>query len=137
MISIAGIGGRYLGRGWQSAESTYELKTPIDRTSLGDGLEILIDNEEIGICMLGDRQLRAIYMLNHLEYDNRSLVEEYERDLAAGLQPDLPVGLFPDNDPTAEPENRWRSHGHLLFQNWINEIYQTTPFALEEIGRHN
>src|SRR5690606_17314291 len=35
MISIAGIGGRYLGRGWQSAESTYELKTPIDRTSLG------------------------------------------------------------------------------------------------------
>ena len=109
----------------------------IERASLDGDLEVLIDNEEIGICMLGDRRLRAIYMLNHLEYDNRSLVEEYERDLAAGLQPELPIGLFPDDDPTAEPENRWRSHGHLLFQNWINEIYQTTPFALEEIGRHN
>ncbi len=35
MISIAGIGGRYLSRGWRTAESTYELKTPIDRSSLG------------------------------------------------------------------------------------------------------
>jgi homoserine O-succinyltransferase len=107
----------------------------IDRASLDDDLEVLIDNDEIGICMLGDRRLRALYMLNHLEYDNRSLVEEYERDRKAGLDPTLPIDLFPDNDPTAEPENRWRSHGHLLFQNWINEIYQTTPFDLEEIGR--
>ena len=106
----------------------------IDRSSLDDDLEVLIDNEEIGICMLGDRRLRALYMLNHLEYDNRSLVEEYERDRKAGLEPTLPIDLFPNNDPTAEPENRWRSHGHLLFQNWINEIYQTTPFELEQIG---
>jgi homoserine O-succinyltransferase len=106
----------------------------IDRASLDDDLEVLIDNEEIGICMLGDRRLRALYMLNHLEYDNRSLVEEYERDRKAGLDPTLPIDLFPNNDPTAEPENRWRSHGHLLFQNWINEIYQTTPFELEQIG---
>src|SRR5690606_10288840 len=35
MISIGGIGGRYLGKGWQSAEATYELSSPIDRTSLG------------------------------------------------------------------------------------------------------
>jgi homoserine O-succinyltransferase len=106
----------------------------IDRSSLNADLEVLIDNEEIGICMLGDRRLRALYMLNHLEYDNHSLVEEYERDRQAGLDPTLPIDLFPNNDPTAEPENRWRSHGHLLFQNWINEIYQTTPFDLEEIG---
>jgi homoserine O-succinyltransferase len=106
----------------------------IDRASLDEDLEVLIDNEEIGICMLGDRRLRALYMLNHLEYDNRSLVEEFERDHKAGLEPTLPIDLFPNNDPTAEPENRWRSHGHLLFQNWINEIYQTTPFELEEIG---
>lgn len=106
----------------------------IDRASLGDDLEILIDNEEIGVCMLGDRRLRAIYMLNHLEYDNRSLADEYERDLKAGLDTAPPVNLYPDNDPTREPENRWRSHGHLLFQNWINEIYQTTPYDLDEVG---
>ncbi|RYE59763.1 MAG: homoserine O-succinyltransferase [Hyphomicrobiales bacterium] len=106
----------------------------IDRTTLGDNLEILIDNDEIGICMLDDRQNRALYMLNHLEYDNRSLADEYERDVKAGLNPEQPVNLFPNRDVTAEPENRWRSHAHLLFQNWINEIYQTTPFRLEDIG---
>jgi homoserine O-succinyltransferase/O-acetyltransferase len=33
------------------------------------------------------------------------------------------------------PLNRWRSHGHLLYGNWINEIYQSTPFDLAQIGR--
>ena len=36
--------------------------------------------------------------------------------------------------PERPPENRWRSHAHLLFGNWINEIYQTTPFDLSKIG---
>ena len=106
----------------------------VDRGTLGDNLEILIDNDEIGICMLGDKQNRALYMLNHLEYDNRSLADEYERDVKAGLDTPQPVNLFPGGDVTAEPENRWRSHAHLLFQNWINEIYQTTPFRLEDFG---
>ena len=107
----------------------------IDRASLGDNLEILIDNQEIGLCMLGDRNERAVYFLNHLEYDNRSLADEYERDVKAGLDTAPPVNLFPNGDTSAEPENRWRSHAHLLFQNWINEIYQTTPFELEKIGQ--
>ncbi len=107
----------------------------IDRTTLGSNLEILIDNQDIGLCMLGDRNERAVYFLNHLEYDNRSLADEYERDIKAGLDTAPPVNLFPNGDTSAEPENRWRSHAHLLFQNWINEIYQTTPFELEKIGQ--
>lgn len=106
----------------------------IDRTSLGNNLEVLIDNEEIGVCMLEDKVRPALYMLNHLEYDNRSLADEYERDVKAGLDTAPPVNLFPNGDTTVEPENRWRSHAHLLFQNWINEIYQSTPYELEKIG---
>jgi homoserine O-succinyltransferase len=106
----------------------------IDRTSLGEGLTVLIDSAEIGVCMLDDPGHRAVHMLNHLEYDNRSLADEYERDRKAGLDPAPPVNLFPNGDTSAEPENRWRSHAHLLFQNWINEIYQTTPFDLERVG---
>jgi len=106
----------------------------IDRDSLGDDLEILIDNEEIGLCMLRDKARPALYMLNHLEYDNRSLADEYDRDVKAGLNPEMPTNLFPGGDPTVEPENRWRSHAHLLFQNWINEIYQTTPYDPAQIG---
>ncbi|MBL8596045.1 MAG: homoserine O-succinyltransferase [Devosia sp.] len=106
----------------------------IDRTSLGENLEVLIDNDDIGVCMLEDKARPALYMLNHLEYDNRSLADEYERDVKAGLDTAPPVNLFPNGDTTVEPENRWRSHAHLLFQNWINEIYQTTPYELEKIG---
>jgi homoserine O-succinyltransferase len=104
------------------------------RDSLGKGLEILIDNEDIGVCMLDDPGHRAVHMLNHLEYDNRSLADEYDRDLKAGLNPLPPTNLFPNGDTSIEPENRWRSHGHLLFQNWLNEIYQTTPFDLGKVG---
>ena len=46
----------------------------------------------------------------------------------------MPINYFPDNDPARAPENRWRSHGQLLYGNWINEIYQTTPFDTEDIG---
>jgi homoserine O-succinyltransferase len=107
----------------------------IDRVSLGPDLEILIDNAEIGVCFIGDAKHRAVHMLNHLEYDNRSLADEYFRDIKAGLDIAPPRNLFPNNDPTQEPENRWRSHAHLLFQNWINELYQTTPYDLAEIGK--
>lgn len=106
----------------------------IDRQSLGPDLEILIDNAEIGVCCIDDPKHRAVHMLNHLEYDHRSLADEYERDVKAGLNPAQPVNLFPNGDPAIEPENRWRSHAHLLFQNWINEIYQTTPFDMGRIG---
>jgi homoserine O-succinyltransferase len=46
----------------------------------------------------------------------------------------MPHNYFPHNDPSIPPQNRWRSHAHLLFGNWINEIYQTTPYNLEDIG---
>ncbi len=106
----------------------------IARDSLGKDLTILIDNAEIGVCLLDDPKHRAVHMLNHFEYDNRSLADEYERDVKAGLDTAPPVNLFPNGDTSVEPENRWRSHGHLLFQNWINQIYQTTPYDLKKIG---
>jgi len=106
----------------------------IDRASLGPDLEILIDNDEIGVCFLDDPKHRAVHMLNHLEYDNRSLADEYDRDVKAGLDTAPPRNLFPGGDPSKVPENRWRSHAHLLFQNWINELYQTTPFDLSKVG---
>ena len=28
----------------------------------------------------------------------------------------------------------WRAYAHLLISNWINQIYQTTPYHLADIG---
>lgn len=99
------------------------------------GLEVLMESDEAGLCLIDDRQHRNLYMFNHIEYDTNSLGDEYFRDLAAGKPIELPANYFPKNDPKNPPENRWRSHAHLLFGNWINEVYQTTPYDLNDIGK--
>ncbi len=100
----------------------------------GAGLEILMDSDETGLCLIEDRAKRMLYMFNHIEYDTTSLAEEYWRDVERGIDIQIPANYFPNDDPHATPENRWRSHAHLLFGNWINEMYQTTPFDIEKIG---
>jgi homoserine O-succinyltransferase len=98
------------------------------------GLTVLAQSEQEGVCIVEDGEHRRLYVLDHLEYDSNSLADEYFRDLGAGVPIRLPFNYFPDDDATRLPQNRWRSHGHLLMANWINEIYQTTPFDLGAIG---
>jgi homoserine O-succinyltransferase len=99
------------------------------------GLEIMIDSGTTGPCLIGETAANRLYMLNHIEYDSQSLAEEYRRDLAAGVPVAVPHGYFPHDDPGEVPRNRWRAHAFLLFSNWINQTYQTTPFDLSAIGR--
>jgi homoserine O-succinyltransferase len=98
------------------------------------GLKVLMDSDEAGLCLLDDPARRALHMFNHIEYDSGSLADEYFRDRAANVPVSVPKNYFPDDNPDAPPLNRWRSHAHLLFGNWINQLYQTTPFDLREIG---
>ena len=73
-------------------------------------------------------------MFNHLEYDTYTLHDEYCRDLATRSDVSLPVNYYPDDEPKKAPRNCWRAYAHLLFGNWINEMYQTTPYELAAIG---
>jgi homoserine O-succinyltransferase len=98
------------------------------------GLEVLIESDETGLCLVNDAPNRSLYMFNHIEYDTGTLADEYRRDVDAGKPIRLPCNYFPGDNPNAKPENRWRSHAHLLFGNWINEVYQTTPFDAARIG---
>ncbi|MFG1394870.1 homoserine O-succinyltransferase [Xanthobacter agilis] len=99
------------------------------------GLVVLAECAEAGLCLIDDPRRRTLHLFNHLEYDTSTLANEYFRDAAKDPRTRLPAHYFPANDPSEPPENRWRGHAHLLFANWINEIYQTTPFATEDIGR--
>ena len=99
------------------------------------GLATLLASDEVGPCLVEAAGNRALYIFNHLEYDSGTLKEEYDRDVTAGKPIEVPVNYYPDDDPSQVPTNRWRSHAHLLYGNWINEIYQTTPFELNDIGR--
>lgn len=99
-----------------------------------DGLTTLLGSDEVGPCLVQDPAHRAVYIFNHFEYDSDTLKQEYDRDAPSGAPVDVPVNYYPDDDPTQAPLNRWRSHAHLLYGNWINEIYQTTPFDMDLIG---
>ena len=98
------------------------------------GLRTLLGSDQVGPCLVEDASHRALYIFNHFEYDNETLKQEYDRDVAAGTLINVPANYYPDDDPSQPPLNRWRSHAHLLYGNWINEIYQSTPYDLAEIG---
>ncbi|MCC5989187.1 MAG: homoserine O-succinyltransferase [Pararhodobacter sp.] len=98
------------------------------------GLITLLGSDQAGPCLVEDAAHRALYIFNHLEYDSGTLKEEYDRDIASGKAIDVPVNYYPDDDPARMPTNRWRSHAHLLYGNWINEIYQSTPYDIAQIG---
>jgi len=99
------------------------------------GLNVLLGSEEVGPCLVEDAAHRALYIFNHFEYDSGTLKEEYDRDIATGTPINVPRNYYPDDDPAKTPLNRWRSHAHLLYGNWISEIYLTTPFDMGMIGQ--
>lgn len=97
-------------------------------------LTTLLASDEIGPCLIEDPVRRSLYIFNHFEYDSNTLKEEYDRDLDRGVPVNLPDNYYPDDDPAKPPKNLWRSHAHLFYGNWINQIYQTTPYDLSRIG---
>jgi len=112
-----------------------ELKRgDIDRV---DSLEMLMESDVTGPCLFHEDIGNRLYILNHIEYDSGTLKEEYDRDVSIGAQVSVPHNYYPADDPTLLPQNRWRSHAYLLFSNWINRTYQTTPFDLDAIGRRS
>ena len=99
-----------------------------------ENLDIVVESDEAGPCLVRDRAMRQIFMFNHLEYDSTTLGEEYARDAARGEDIQLPVNYFPGDDPAVEPVNYWRASAHLFYGNWLNSIYQSTPYDLSKIG---
>lgn len=112
------------------------VPVPVSRWSevrgadLPAGLTVLLDSDEVGPCLIDDPARRALHMFNHLEYDTLTLDTEYRRD----GERIMPRHYYPNDDPAQLPRNTWRTHGHQLFGNWINEVYQTTPFDLKDIA---
>ena len=98
-------------------------------------LSILSKNDEIGSNIIVTKDYRQIFILGHFEYGKETLKDEYFRDLKANKPIHIPFNYFPDDDPEKEPILKWRSHANLLYRNWLNYVYQLTPFEIEEIGK--
>src|SRR5690625_1566990 len=95
-------------------------------------LTVLATSEDAGLFLLKSNDNKHVFVTGHLEYDATTLKEEYERDLARGLDIHVPENYFPNDDPNETPLNTWRAHTHLLFSNWLNYyVYQETPYKWE------
>ena len=98
-------------------------------------LEILAETEEGDAYLFASKDKRIAFVTGHPEYDANTLASEYFRDVEAGLNPEVPHNYFPQNDPQNKPRATWRSHGNLLFANWLNYyVYQITPYDLRHMN---
>ncbi|MGI5309363.1 homoserine O-succinyltransferase [Rheinheimera sp. WS51] len=99
-------------------------------------LHILAGAQATGAYLLQNTSGSRVFVTGHPEYDASSLDEEYQRDLAAGINSSMPENYYPNNDVTQAPLKMWQSHAFLLFSNWLNYyVYQATPFDLNKIGQ--
>ena len=99
-------------------------------------LNILAESDQAGIYIVATKDGRHIFVTGHSEYDPLTLKSEYDRDMNKGLPIHVPVNYYPNDDPTRQPQVRWRGHSNLLFANWLNYyVYQVTPYDPNEIPR--
>jgi homoserine O-succinyltransferase len=98
-------------------------------------LSMVSETEETGLFIATARNRREIYVSGHLEYDPLTLDREYRRDLDRGFSIAVPKNYYPGDNPAMEPVVRWRAHAHLFFSNWLNFVYQETPYDLEDLNK--
>ena len=109
-------------------------------------LFIIVESSERG----SELYPKRVYVLAHPEYDTDTLKKEYIRDSAniaaekAALQAAknfkhkiaarIPHNYFPEDNPNEEPINIWK-HTAIMYSNWVNLVYQATPFDISEIPK--
>jgi homoserine O-succinyltransferase len=117
------------------------FNAPVSRMTQSDSakiaacpeLAICAENPDYGVLVATARKGREIYVSGHMEYDPLTLDREYRRDTGRGITIAIPANYYPGDDPAQPPLVRWRSHAHLFFYNWLNYVYQETPYNLETL----
>ena len=112
--------------------------TGIDRAAIeaDPRLKLISSSDKAGVYAIATERGKQVFITGHPEYDPLTLKKEYERDLAAGINPNVPENYFENDDPNGEVLVRWRAHANLLYSNWLNYfVYQTTPYDISEISK--
>lgn len=126
----------FLTNGFDEIHDTpHSRHTAIDEEALRQvrQLAVLSRSDTIGSNIIVTKDYRQIFLMGHFEYGKETLAQEYWRDVRLGKPIQIPYRYFPDDDPNSEPILTWRSHANLLYRNWLNYVYQMTPYAIETI----
>lgn len=98
-------------------------------------LQVIAKDQATGVNIIISKDDHDIFVLGHFEYDSDTLEKEYLRDQQKGLDTSFPENYYHQNNPQFGIRNRWRGHGYLLYHNWLNDVYQTTPYELADISK--
>ena len=108
---------------------------PVDLLREKTDLKILAASDKVGVYLAASPDGRQVFVTGHPEYDPHTLDNEYQRDLEVGIAPPMPENYYPNDNAANPPRATWRSHGHLLFANWLNyHVYQLTPYDLNTLS---
>lgn len=90
-------------------------------------LVVLSENTQLGPLMFVSNDDKNVFILGHLEYDANTLYEEYLRDQEKQLGTQFP-NYYEKIENTNQFKQTWRSEASLFYQNWLNLVYQITPY---------
>ena len=105
--------------------------TAVDEVAVAQckDIKVLAVGDQCGLSIAKSKDNKKFFFTGHSEYDRFTLRSEYLRDLAKGLPIKPPVHYFIDGD-TNRVNMKWRSTATLLFNNWLNYVYQVTPYII-------
>ncbi|MGI6754417.1 MAG: homoserine O-succinyltransferase [Atopobiaceae bacterium] len=96
-------------------------------------LHVLSEGFTSGPAIIATQDFHEIYVTGHFEYGRDTLADEFWRDFHKGMDITVPENYFPNNDPEQQPQFTWRAHANLLYRNWLNWVYQMTPYDVVDI----
>lgn len=108
---------------------------PTEDINLMEEITVLAESEDAGIHIAATEDYSHVFIMGHSEYDPLTLKKEYDRDISQGKTINIPKNYYPDDNPENIPFVKWRGHANLLFKNWVNIIYQQTPYDINKISR--
>ena len=116
-----------------SPQSRYAFTREEDVKQVKD-LKIISSREDTGVNLISSLDNRFVFIAGHNEYSRDTLHKELIRDRANGLPTEIPLNYFRNDQEEDGIIMRWKSHGSLLFSNWLNYcVYQETPYDINKI----
>ena len=105
--------------------------TAVDEVAVAQckDIKVLAVGDQCGLSIAKSKDNKKFFFTGHSEYDRFTLRSEDLRDLGKGLPIKPPVHYFIDGD-TNRVNMKWRSTATLLFNNWLNYVYQVTPYII-------
>ena len=103
--------------------------TTVDAAALmhNAALNVVAASPQSGLAIVDDPGARMTAMFNHLEYDARTLHEEYLRDRAAGRGTAMPDDYYPSGVLIPPRHASWHTLARRFFANWLDGLAEARP----------